>query len=63
MFCDCFVIFPHDAMGLSTVCDCGISWSCSLTIFEFKLAIPKISDEFLAWHIQPILIIQPTLGF
>ena len=24
---------PHDAMGLSAVCDCGISLSYSLTIF------------------------------
>ena len=25
-----------DAMGLSAVCDCGISWSYSLTIFNIK---------------------------
>ena len=24
---------PRGAMGLSAVCDCGISWSYSLTIF------------------------------
>ena len=23
--CDCYVALLHDAMGLSTVCDCGIS--------------------------------------
>ena len=23
--CDCFVALPHDTMGLSAVCDCGIS--------------------------------------
>ena len=22
---DCCVVLPHDAMGLSAVCDCGIS--------------------------------------
>ena len=30
---DCCVALTHDAMGLSAVCDCGISWSYSLTIF------------------------------
>ena len=25
---------PPGAMGLSAVCDCGNSWSYSLTIFE-----------------------------
>ena len=29
---DCFVALPRGAMGLSAVCDCGISWSYSLTI-------------------------------
>ena len=23
--CDCCVALPHDAMGLSAVCDCGIT--------------------------------------
>ena len=27
-------LFPHGATGLSAVCDCGISWSYSFTIFE-----------------------------
>ena len=31
---DCCVALPPSAMGLSAVCDCGISWSCSLTISE-----------------------------
>ena len=30
---DCCVALHHDATGLSAVCDCGISWSNSLTIF------------------------------
>ena len=30
---DCCVAPPHDATGLSAVCDCGISRSYSLTIF------------------------------
>ena len=29
---DCYMALPHDTMGLSAVCDCGISWSYSLTI-------------------------------
>ena len=28
----CSVALPHGAMGFSAVCDCGISWSCSLTL-------------------------------
>ena len=30
---DGWVVLPCGAMGLSAVCDCGISWSYSLTIF------------------------------
>ena len=30
---DCCVALPHGAADLSAVCDCGISWSHSLTIF------------------------------
>ena len=30
---DCCVELPRGAVGLSAVCDCGITWSCSLTIF------------------------------
>ena len=29
----CCVAFPHDAIALSAVCDCGFSWSYSLPIF------------------------------
>ena len=31
--CDCYVALSHEAMGLSAVCDCGISWSYSLVFF------------------------------
>ena len=31
---DCRVALPPGAMGLSAVCDCGISGSYSLTIFN-----------------------------
>ena len=30
---DGLVALPCGAMGLSVICDCGISWSYSLTIF------------------------------
>ena len=30
---NCCVALPHGALGLSAVCDCGISCSYSLTIF------------------------------
>ena len=33
---DCCVTLPHDSTGLSAVCDCGISCSYSLTMFEYK---------------------------
>ena len=29
--CLCSVSLPHNAMGWSAVCDCGFSWSYSLT--------------------------------
>ena len=31
---DCCVALPQDAKGLSVVCDCAISRSYSLTIFD-----------------------------
>ena len=31
---DSFVALLHEALGLSAVCDCGISRSYSLTIFD-----------------------------
>ena len=37
---DGWVALPRGAMGLSAVCDCGISWSYSLTIFKVKIEIP-----------------------
>ena len=30
---ECCVALPHDAKGLSAVCDCGRFWSYSLTGF------------------------------
>ena len=31
--CKFFVDLPHGVMGWSAVCDCGIFWSYSLTLF------------------------------
>ena len=31
---NCCVALPHNDTGLSAVCDCGISWSYSLAIFD-----------------------------
>ena len=48
---DCCVALPNDAMGLSAVYDCGISWSYSLTILESMAArtahrtIPTTKDR------------------
>ena len=33
VFHDCCIALPPSAIGLSAVCDCGISWSNSLTGF------------------------------
>ena len=33
--CDCYVALSHEALGLSAVCDCGISWSYSLVFSAF----------------------------
>ena len=40
---DCCVALPHDAMGLSAVCDCGISRSYSL---YFGLIHKKLLEEY-----------------
>ena len=31
---ECCVTLPHGVTGLSVVCDCGMSWSYSLIIFD-----------------------------
>ena len=40
--CYCSVSLPHGALGWSAVCDCGISWSYSLTFY----CAGRISMEF-----------------
>ena len=43
---DWCVVLTHDGTGLSAVCDCGISWSYSLTIFaknNNKVTPPAVS--------------------
>ena len=46
----CCVALPRDAMGLSAVCDCGISWSYSLAILEMASlhsGLNKLGSIFL----------------
>ena len=38
---DCCVGLPHDATGLSAVCDCGISCSYSLTVLDILSEVKK----------------------
>ena len=35
--CDGYVALSHEALGLSVVCDCCISWSYSLVFFAFMI--------------------------
>ena len=44
---DCCMALPHDAEGLSAVCDCGISWSYSLTIFDLAIKSRFCKQYFL----------------
>ena len=45
---DCCVALPRGVMGLSAVCDCGISRSYSLTIFGcVPFSDAKCINEFL----------------
>ena len=51
---DCCVALPRVAMGLSAICDCGISWSYSLTIFdrvEWKMPAWQLLQKSLIWQI------------
>ena len=56
---DSCVALPHDAPGLSAVCDCGISRSYSLTIFDCILdALKLLVDCFsTSWCIGLVLAI------
>ena len=45
---DGWVALPRGAMGLSAVCDCGISWSYSLTIFTANVYLCRL----LPFHIK-----------
>ena len=45
MSCECSVALPHDAVGWSAVCDCGIFLSSSLTrtFYRFTLIVFLVS--------------------
>ena len=53
---DCCVALPHGAMGLSAVCDCGISLSYSLT-FLIQLS-PFEVRNFFSVLATPVLLIN-----
>ena len=53
MSLDCCVALPHSAMGLSAVCDCGISWSYSLTIFDKYGRAKGISNNMPPQYVSP----------
>ena len=46
---DCCVALPHDATGLSAVCDCGISCSYALTIFVIRGTCDLLIYCSIAW--------------
>ena len=50
------VALPHGAMGLFAFCDCGISWSYSLTNFPTYLSVLEIIPSFTLtyyFYVQP----------
>ena len=53
MSCDCLwsVSFPHDVVGWSAVCDCGISWSYLLaTVYDLGQKRDGLSSDTFANH-------------
>ena len=52
---DCCVALLRGAIGLSTVCDCGISWSYSLFFSRLKLNHSKNKGFHASW---PFLVLQ-----
>ena len=47
---DGWAALPRGATGLSAVCDCGISWSYSLTIFEDKNQLLRYNNTIGQSH-------------
>ena len=52
---DCCVAPPHDATALSAVCDCGISWSYSVTVL--------LRNPIFLWFFRVVVIWNPCLTF
>ena len=48
LYCICSVALPHSAVGWSAVCNCGISWSYSLT-YRLNLVQLIKENEILQW--------------
>ena len=64
---DCCVALPRCAIGLSTVCDCGISLSYSLTILVafvivqgFRTSIAKKPFSFVVFNGGPDTLPTPS---
>ena len=56
---DCCVSLPQDTTGLSAVCDCGISWLYSLTIFMQHIILLRahFSQNVKYWYeIHDVLV-------
>ena len=51
---DCCVALPRGVMGLSAVCDCGISWSYSLFIYYCNISYCTFEfyRQGLVWVVQ-----------
>ena len=46
--------FPHDAMGLSVMCDCGISWSD----IYFQIHTISLCESYLTYQLSYIYYIE-----
>ena len=46
------VALPRGAMGLSAVCDSGISWSYPLTIFDCSVDLMKMITPPPLWPVR-----------
>ena len=44
---DCFAALPRETMGLSAVCDCGISWSYSLFLLGIYYCHQNFSIDYI----------------
>ena len=60
MFCNCCEALSRGAMGLSAVCDCGISCLYSLTISEYINTKNKEFCTVLAYSFESNQLGKPS---